>query len=53
MLRKNTDERITLEEIQKHPWITLNGQLEHNFRSDVKYSSFLDISESEMVKDIT
>jgi len=37
MLKKDPKERITVEDLQYHPWITKNGEESCDWKNDVEY----------------
>ena len=40
MLNKQSTNRLTLDQIEKHPWVTANGTLPCSFKNDVSYVEF-------------
>lgn len=53
MLNKNPKERITMEEIQEHPWITLNGLRPCSWKNDANYVEFSDVKDEDFNQEVT
>ena len=53
MLKKVPSERITVIEMQEHPWITNVGKNPCSWSDDVNYVQFQDPTEEEMNQAMT
>ena len=53
MLNKNPKERITMDEIQEHPWITLNGLRPVSWKNDVNFVEFSDVKDEDFNQEVT
>ena len=53
MLKKNPAERISIDNLQIHPWITNNGQHSCDWRNDVEYVEQVEISDDDIGKAMT
>ena len=53
MLHKDPEKRLTIGELQRHPWITKNGAEPCSWSTDVEYVDFQKVTEDEMMTAMT
>ena len=50
MLKKEPSERISVEDLQHHPWITKNGEETCDWANDVEYVKFEEPTQEDLHK---
>lgn len=53
MLCKDPVKRITMAELETHPWLTENGTQLISWKDDIEYAKFEDVTEDEMANAMT
>ena len=53
MLNKDPNKRITMPELETHPWLTENGTQQISWEHDVEYAKFEDVTEDDLAKAMT